>query len=215
MKDKRKQILIGLLCIIVASILGISSFYWYQSVNYISTEDARITGDLIKITSRGSGKLVDIDMEEGDWVIKDQILGRQEIENKNAEKTIIRAPQKGVIIKEQANIGEFYNPGQVLGYIVNPEKLYVSANIEETKIGKVKEGQIVDISIDEFDGIKFKGKVEFVGLAANSSFSLLPSSSSGSFTKIVQRIPVKISIEDQGYKILPGTNVVVKIHLKN
>lgn len=214
MKEKRKQILIGLLFIIVASIVGISSFYWYESINYVSTEDARVTGELIKISSKGTGKLLDVSMEEGELVIKGQILGRQEIENQNPEKAIVRAPQKGIIVKKQANIGETYSPGQVLGYIVDPEKLYISANIEEKKIGKIREGQKVDITIDEFKGIKFKGKVTFVGLAANSSFSLLPASSSGTFTKTVQRVPIKISIEDQGYKILPGTNSVVKIHLK-
>ncbi|WP_099192291.1 HlyD family secretion protein [Tepidibacter mesophilus] len=214
MKEKRKHILIGLLCIIVASIIGISSFYWYESINYVSTEDARVTGDLIKVSPKGTGKLLDISMEEGDVVIKEQILGRQEIEDQNPEKAIVRAPQKGVIVKKQANIGETYSPGQALGYIVDPEKLYISANIEEKKIGSIRAGQTVDITIDEFKGIKFKGKVTFVGLAANSSFSLLPASSGGTFTKTVQRVPIKISIEDQGYKILPGTNSVVKIHLK-
>lgn len=215
MKENRKKILIGLLGIIVISIIGISSFFWYESTNFVSTEDARVTGDLIKISPRGTGKLMDISVAEGDVVIKDQILGRLEIEEENSEKTVFRAPADGVVVKKQANVGEIYSPGQVMGYIVNPKKLYISANIEEKKIGKLREGQLVDITIDEFKGIKFKGKVDFVGLAANSSFSLLPSSSSGTFTKTVQRIPVKIAIDDQGYKILPGTNAVIKIHLKN
>lgn len=215
MKENRKKILIGLLGIIVISIIGISSFFWYESTNFVSTEDARVTGDLIKISPRGTGKLMDISVAEGDVVIKDQILGRLEIEEENSEKTVFRAPADGVVVKKQANVGEIYSPGQVIGYIVNPKKLYISANIEEKKIGKLREGQLVDITIDEFKGIKFKGKVDFVGLAANSSFSLLPSSSSGTFTKTVQRIPVKIAIDDQGYKILPGTNAVIKIHLKN
>ena len=215
MKENRKKILIGLLGIIVISIIGISSFFWYESTNFVSTEDARVTGDLIKISPRGTGKLMDISVAEGDVVIKDQILGRLEIEEENSEKTVFRTPADGVVVKKQANVGEIYSPGQVMGYIVNPKKLYISANIEEKKIGKLREGQLVDITIDEFKGIKFKGEVDFVGLAANSSFSLLPSSSSGTFTKTVQRIPVKIAIDDQGYKILPGTNAVIKIHLKN
>lgn len=215
MKENRKKILIALLGIILISIIGISSFFWYESANFVSTEDARVTGDLIKISPRGTGKLMEISVEEGDVVIKDQILGRQEIEEENPEKSIFRAPADGVVVKKQANVGEIYAPGQIMGYIVNPKKLYIGANIEEKKIGKIREGQNVDITIDEFKGIKFKGKVEFVGLAANSSFSLLPSSSSGTFTKTVQRVPIKITIEDQGYKILPGTNAVIKIHLKN
>lgn len=214
MKDNRKKILIRLLIVIVFSMLSISIYYWYQNMHYVSTDDARITGDLVKISPKGTGKLIDISMDEGESVLKNQILARQEIEDQNPEKTIIRAPQDGVIIKTQANIGETYAPGQVLGYIVDPSKLYINANIEEKKIGKLRENQDVDITIDEFKGIKFQGKVSFVGLAANSSFSILPSSPSGTFTKTVQRIPVKINIDAQGYKILAGTNSTVKIHLK-
>lgn len=214
MKENKKQILMALLGIIMASILGISTFFWYESSHYVSTEDARVTGDMVKISPRGTGKLLDVSFDEGDVVEKDQILGRQEIEESNPEKAIFRAPSEGVVVKKQANIGETYSVGQVMGYIVDPDKLYINANIEEKKIGHIKEGQVVDITIDEFKGIKFKGKVTFVGLASNSSFSLLPASSSGTFTKTVQRVPIKISIEDKGYKILPGTNAVIKIHLK-
>lgn len=215
MKENRKKILIGLLAVILVSMFGIATFFWYESVHYVSTEDARVTGDLIKISSKSTGKLSELSVEEGDVVIKDQILGRQEVEESNAEKSIFRSPADGIVVKKQANVGEIYAAGQAMGYIVDPEKLYISANIEEKKIGKVRDGQEVDITIDEFKGIKFKGKVYFVGLAANSSFSLLPSSTSATFTKTVQRVPVKIDIDDQGYRLLPGTNAVIKIHLKN
>ena len=133
MKDNRKKILISLLIVIVFSMLSISIYYWYQNMHYVSTDDARITGDLVKISPKGTGKLIDISMDEGESVLKNQILARQEIEDQNPEKTIIRAPQDGVIIKTQANIGETYAPGQVLGYIVDPSKLYINANIEEKK----------------------------------------------------------------------------------
>ena len=78
--------------------------------------------------------------------------------------------------------------------MVDPQKLYITANIEETEVKKLKSGQNVDIKIDEFDGLAFQGKVESIGKASNSAFSLFPSSSSGTFTKVVQKVPVKIEL---------------------
>jgi multidrug resistance efflux pump len=98
--------------------------------------------------------------------------------------------------------------------MIDPKKLYISANIEETKVGRVQPNQVVDITIDQFKGEKLSGKVKFVGEAANSAFSLLPTSTSGTFTKVVQRVPVKIGFDQHADKFLPGTNAVVKIHIK-
>ena len=98
--------------------------------------------------------------------------------------------------------------------IVDPQKLYITANIEETKLGKVKQGQNVDITIDQIEGKTFTGKVKYVGKASNSTFSLLPTSTSGTFTKVVQRVPVKIEFDKVNSELLPGTNAIVKIHVK-
>lgn len=78
----------------------------------------------------------------------------------------------------------------------------------------MKVGQPVEITIDQYDSQKFTGKVKSIGEVANSALSLLPSSTSGTFTKVVQRISVKIELDDFNNKILPGTNAVVKIHVK-
>jgi multidrug resistance efflux pump len=100
--------------------------------------------------------------------------------------------------------------------VVDMSKLYISADIEETNIKKIKIGQPVDISIDTYPGHEFTGKVFEIGEAAASTFSLLPTTStSGSFTKVTQRITVKISIDDhQGLDLAPGMNAVVKVHIK-
>ena len=99
-------------------------------------------------------------------------------------------------------------------WLVDPNKLYINANIEETKIVHIKKDQLVDISIDQLSGKKFTGKVDSIGQATASTFSLLDTSTSGTFTKVVQRIPVKITIDPTDSKLLPGTNAVIKIHIK-
>lgn len=215
--EKRKVLILFVLAGMVAALSAIGFYYWYNNTFYVISEDAKVAGDLVKVCPQIAGKLLEFDAEEGDMVLEDQILGRQETVNlpdSNIDQSIIRAPISGIIIKKIANVGEFESTGQTLAILVDPDRLYVTANIEETSLGKVKPGQTVDITVDQFAGIKFTGKVKSIGQASNSTFSLLPTSTGGTFTKVVQRIPVKIELAKYNAKLLPGTNVVVRIHLK-
>jgi multidrug resistance efflux pump len=217
MNEKRKVLLFTILALMAVSLACVGGYYWYNNRYYVSTEDATVTGDLVKVSPQTSGRLLEFNMEEGDTVIKDQIIGRLEVINLSdagIEQSVIRAPIDGIIIKKQCTVGEIESAGQTLAMMIDPKKLYVSANIEETKVGRVQPNQVVDITIDQFKGEKLSGKVKFVGEAANSTFSLLPSSTSGTFTKVVQRVPVKIGFDQHASKFLPGTNAVVKIHIK-
>lgn len=215
--DKKRNILIVIGIVMFAAIGGIVFYYWYNNTYFVTTEDARVTGDLIKVSPQINGKLLEFNVEEGDRVSQDQILGRQEMTNLpdiNVDQSIIRAPINGIVIKKIGNVGEIEAAGQSIGMIVDPQKLYITANIEENKLEKVKQGQNVDITIDQFEGKTLTGKVKYVGKASNSTFSLLPTSTSGTFTKVVQRIPVKIEFDKVNSELLPGTNAIVKIHVK-
>jgi multidrug resistance efflux pump len=217
MNEKRKALLFTILTLMVVSLAGIGVYYWYNNRYYVSTEDATVTGDLVKVSPQTSGRLLEFSVEEGDTVIKDQIMGRQEainLSDAGIDQSVIRAPIDGIIIKKQCTVGEIESAGQTLAMMIDPKKLYISANIEETVLGRVRPGQTVDISIDQFGGEKFAGRVKFVGQAANSTFSLLPSSTSGTFTKVVQRVPVKIEFDQHAARFLPGTNAVIKIHVR-
>lgn len=217
MNEKRKKILLGVLAAMIAVLLSIVLYYWYNNSHYVSTEDAKVDADLVYVTPQISGRLIEFQSEEGDMVKKDQIMGRQQFSGTspaNIEQSLIRSPIDGIVIKKQANIGQIYSSGQTLAVVVGMNNLYITANIEETKLRKVQVGQSVDIKIDEFGSHKFKGKVKSVGRAASSAFSLLPSSTSGTFTKVVQKVPVKISLNNFDKDILPGTNAVIKIHIK-
>jgi len=127
---------------------------------------------------------------------------------------VLRAPINGVVIKKQGTVGEFISPGQTIAMIIDPNKLYITANIEETKLGTIKQGQKVDITIDQFSKKAFAGRVKYVGQASNSTFALLPSSTGGNFTKVIQKVPIKIEFDKSDNTLLPGTNAVVKIHIK-
>ncbi|AKA69528.1 HlyD family secretion protein [Clostridium scatologenes] len=218
MKSKRKIIIIGMLLIMVICMVSIGIYYWYNSTYFVSTEDAKVDGDLYKISSQVSGKLLEFDGEEGTMVDKEQIVGQQELAGQpdsNLDTYVLRAPIKGTIIKKTVNVGEIITAGQVLAYVVDPDKVYITANIEETKLTKLREGEKVDVSIDKYKDKKFTGVVQSIGEASASEFSLLPTSTSANFTKVVQKVTVKIKLNSYGkVKLLPGINAVVRIHVK-
>lgn len=217
MKEKRKTLIIGILLVMGIALGGIVYYYWYQNTYYVSTEDARVSADLVNVTPQIVGKLLELNVAEGDTVTKNEILARQDMNglpDTSVEQSLVRSPINGVVVKKQGTVGELLTTGQSLITLIDTSKLYITANIEETKLGKVKVGQTVEITIDQYGSKKFTGKVKSIGEVANSALSLLSSSTSGTFTKVVQRVAIKIELDNFEGKILPGTNAVVKIHIK-
>ncbi|AIG28264.1 HlyD family secretion protein [Brevibacillus sp. 7WMA2] len=216
---KKKFILSTILLLMVVAGGGIGYYYWYQGTHYITTEDARVAGDTYRVMPRISGKLTSLDLSDGQSVIAEQIVGQQDTTNiagNMLDNATLRAPITGTVLKVTAKSGEVVAPGQSVATIVDMNKLYVSANIEETDLGRIHVGQSVEFTLDSFKGQTFRGQVSELGTATASTFSLLPATStSGNFTKVTQRIPIKISINDkQNSRILPGMSAVIKIHLK-
>lgn len=131
----------------------------------------------------------------------------------------IIAPSNGIIAKRWLLPGDIVSPGQSLFTLTLNNKLWVIAYIEETKIGEIHDGQEARFTVDAFDGITFTGKVFLKGVSTASLFSLIPANNaSGNFTKVTQRIPVRISIDGaldgsdlSRFEILPGMSAVVKI----
>ena len=217
MNGKRKVLIFSILIIMALAIAGVGAYYWYENTNYVTTEDAQVTGDLVNITPQISGRLLSLNISEGQLVQKGQILGRQNLGNSSdssLEMAIIRAPITGRILKKQGELGVMLSPGQTLATVVDPNALYINANIEETKLERLKPGQTVDVTIDQFPDKQFSGTIDSIGQASAATFSLLPTSSGGTFTKVVQKIPVKITLTKTDVKLLPGTNAVIKIHVK-
>lgn len=214
---KRKFILTLILCVLTLSGGGIGYYYWYQNTHYISTEDAQVTGDIYRVMPRISGKLIDLSLTEGDQVFADQIIGQQDSSNLPAsqlEHATLRAPISGTVIKVSSKIGEVVSPSQAVALIADRSKLYLKANIEETEYSRVKLGQPVSFTVDAFPDQTFKGEVTEIGQATNSTFSLLPTTSSGNFTKVTQRLPIKIAIEQADSALFAGANAVIKIQVK-
>ncbi len=111
-------------------------------------------------------------------------------------RTEIRAPVDGVVANKNVIEGQLLSPNQVALAIVTSSEAYVVANYKETQVENMRPGQCVDIHIDAYPSLKVKGKVESLAPATGATFSLVPAdTATGNFTKIVQRVPVRIAID--------------------
>ena len=133
--------------------------------------------------------------------------------------TEIRAAFDGVIGNKAVEIGQFVQPGTRLLALVPLEKVWVDANFKETQLPDIKPGQKVDVVVDAFDGKPVEGVVRSVAPASGAQFSLLPpDNATGNFTKIVQRVAVRIGFDEETIKantLRPGLSVVATIHTRD
>jgi membrane fusion protein (multidrug efflux system) len=130
--------------------------------------------------------------------------------------TKIVAPFDGVVGERQVQPGDYVNIGSNLINVVPLPDVYVIANYKETQLTRVRPGQPVEVTVDSFPSERLHGRVERVAPASGSQFALLPpDNATGNFTKVVQRIPVRIQL-DKGQplleRLLPGMSVVTQIH---
>lgn len=109
--------------------------------------------------------------------------------------TLVRAPVDGTFSNRLVNTGDFVQAGQRLGNIVPLDEVYIDANFKETQLKRIRPGQPVTISVDAYGHRKFSGFVDSISPAAGSVFTLLPpDNATGNFTKIVQRLPVRVRV---------------------
>jgi membrane fusion protein (multidrug efflux system) len=133
--------------------------------------------------------------------------------------TELRAPAAGRIGRKHLEVGNRVQPGQALVALVQPE-VWVNANFKETQLARLKSGQAVAIRLDAYPGRVFAGTIESLAPATGAQFALLPpDNATGNFTRIVQRVPVKIVFPAQALggwagRIVPGLSAVVEVKIR-
>jgi len=126
---------------------------------------------------------------------------------------IVRSPVDGIVDQKFVEPGEYVIPGQRLLLLHDPKAVWVEANVKETKLERLKPGQSVAVAVDAYPDRTFTGRIERIGNATTSQFALLPSPNpSGNFTKITQRVPLRIAVAQQDDAPLrPGMMVEIDI----
>ncbi|SDU10771.1 HlyD family secretion protein [Halopseudomonas salegens] len=137
----------------------------------------------------------------------------------NIERSDVRAAIDGVVGQRNVRPGQSVQPGQHLLALVPPDQQWIQANFKETQISRMRPGQTASLTLDAFPGEQIDGRIDSLFPAAGSQFSLLPAdNASGNFTKVVQRIPVKI-LPDPTHplsaRMRPGMSVSVRVDLRD
>ena len=212
----KKMILINVITIIVLVVIGVLGFwFWHNTTSYVTTDNAKVDGDQIKISSPASGQIKSLNVKQGDKLDKGDKVAEVLAQGQDGQSKDmnIKMPQKGTIVKTDGIEGSMTQAGNPIAYAYNLDDLYITANIDENDLSSIEKGDKVDVTIDGQDS-KIDGKIKEIGKATANSFSLMPSSNSdGNYTKVSQVIPVKISLDSQPSKnVVPGMNAEVKIH---
>ena len=135
----------------------------------------------------------------------------------NLDRTKIRAPANGVVSKKSIETGQVVQPGQPLMAITSLDEVWVTANFKETQLRDIKPGQRADVTVDAY-GRTFHGHIDSIAAATGATFSLLPpDNASGNYVKVVQRVPIKIAIDDArdaGATLRPGMSVSATVFVR-
>lgn len=134
---------------------------------------------------------------------------------RNLDRTVLRAPVDGVVANIGVREGDLVSPGQKIAAVVPVDAIYIEANYKETQLPDLAPGATVTVTIDALPGQNFTGTVTSVAPATGSEFSLLPAeNATGNFTKVVQRVPVRISLPEavlQSGRLRAGLSVDVAV----
>jgi membrane fusion protein (multidrug efflux system) len=141
-------------------------------------------------------------------------LARNDLEN-----TVIRAPVSGVAGNRAGQVGQYVKAGTQLLSLVPLSRVYVTANFKETQLTRMRPGQLAEVSVDAYPDLILDGRIESFAPASGAQFSLLPpDNATGNFTKIVQRVPVRIALPANNPltgRLRPGLSVTVTIDTRN
>jgi membrane fusion protein, multidrug efflux system len=136
----------------------------------------------------------------------------------NVQYATLKAPMKGIVSKKSVEIGQVIQPGQPLMTVIPLEEVWVTANFKETQLEDMRPGQPAVIEVDAYGGRDFKAHVDSLAAATGSRFSLLPpENATGNFVKVVQRVPVRIAIDekqDAEQLLRPGMSVTAKVYTR-
>jgi multidrug resistance efflux pump len=206
--SKRMLILIASVVVLVG--LGIAGYFIYQGSIYYKTDNAKVDTMIYQLNAETSGMLEKIYVSQGEKVSSRQVLAKVE------KGPLLRSPIDGTVIDIVMTEGDYVTPANVVMIVAKTSDIYITANVEETNILRIHAGQNAIVSLDAY-GRSFDGYVDDVNMVTSTklSNSMTSFTTSGTYTKVTQLIPIKIKLrEDIDLYDIIGTNATVKIRIK-
>lgn len=146
---------------------------------------------------------------------RQEIVARMDSQRADIELRQVVSPVDGVVSRTFITAGEYASPGQRIVLLHDPANIWIEARFRETDIRRLSVGQTVHVTVDAYPDETFEGKIQRIGQAATSEFALLPTPNpTGNFTKVTQRLPVRIAIQQRDGRLRPGMMVEVYVDLK-
>lgn len=213
--DRKKFIWLVLL-LIVAFVVAI--VWWWNYRKYISSVDANLDGQRVNVSARAMAPLKAVFKSEGDSVKQGELLAM--LDSTVTGDYRIISPSAGLIAKQWAVPGDLLQPGENVFTLNIGKELWVAVYLQETKFSEIHLGQSALFTLDAYPGLTFYGKIFYIGANTASEFSLIPpNNASGNYTKVAQRIPLRISIDriegkeklKENLRLVSGMSANVKI----
>jgi multidrug resistance efflux pump len=229
-RRSRRVILIPILVVVLAAAAFFGYRYYYNSTHFVWTDNAQISGSIIQVGAMNAGEVTNVLTDVGQPVQNGQVVAKVSVPQTMAmtasgaprvgfsttqnQVVDVTAPLSGVVVARNADPGSTVAPGQSIVAIVDPTKLYVIANVNETDLGRIRIGEPVDVTIDSLN-VTLPGRVEAITPASAASFSLIPQqNTSGNYSKVVQVVPIKVSVDYGSYPLVVGSSVEANIHVQ-
>jgi multidrug resistance efflux pump len=206
-----KTMIIAAAIVILLAGLSIAGYFIYEGSFYYQTDNAKVDTTIYQLTANASGQLINMNVSQDDEVKAGQVLAQVE------KGPYVRSPVDGTVTDVKMQKGDYVTASDVILVVVKTSDMYITANVEETNILKIHPGQSVIVSLDAY-GQSFDGYVEDVNTVTSTELtgSATSFTTSGTYTKVTQLIPIKIKLLDNDIDLadIIGTNATVKIRIK-
>ena len=224
----RGLVMFSIITVVALGGIALGAYLWHESATYVSTDNARLAAPLIPVSALSGCQVISLDVDYGSYVEKGQkiaVVGQPRSDNVGDRlgfkeiplgRASVEAPVSGYVAAVWTYPGALLGAGSPIVTIYDNSDTWVSANISETELHRIQPGQAVEVTVDSLGGRKLKGQVVGISAATAATFSLLTqNNTTGNFIKVVQVVPVKISVESPSNEVLvPGTSVEVKIKVQ-
>lgn len=211
----RRTALLSSLAVLVPLIIILGAYYiWHQGYYFYNTDDAVVSAALAPASPTAPGSITAVYRGVGSTVARGDRIA--DLRSASGVTISVRAPINGVIVQEGAAVGEVLPAGQPLAQVADLSGATITAYVDEGNIDNVHPGQGVDVTIDAVKDTTFHGTVRQLLPVAASTLSAIQTTdnATGNFTKVTQRIPVQITLQDvQGHTVYPGGSAEVTIHI--
>jgi multidrug resistance efflux pump len=218
----RRLVIITIATVVLAvAVLGLVGYFAYINIAYVDTLHARVDGAMMQVRVPAVGRLVEMPLEIGDAVAENEEMALLETAaaSTGGQSSIsrilvpVRAPMAGIIADKTVHDGDVLTAGQTIATLVDPERIWITANVHETRIAQVHVGQLVRIKVrNRAVRRTFWGRVEQIGRATNVALGG-GSRGAGVSTASTAEVPVRISVDPAGYALYPGMTADVRIKL--